>query len=293
MRRILWDAPTRAARGAAWAAALRRHDRPDGLDSLARHADAAPVRRSGARPTVLCIHGYGGVPLEVRAGVDAASAVGLASVAPLLPGHGTVPRDTAELRFEDWLRGVRADFDRERAQGPVVLLGLSLGSLLATALYLEAPADVLGLVLISSAFTLASPMPGLALDLVDRLGLPDFGMPKTAGPDLGDEQARKTHLSYVVQPVHAAISVLRAGQRLKRELHRIHCPTLMLHGALDRVCPVAGACSAAAEITDADVRLIVYPHSHHILTRDVEAVAVQKDIERFLDARRIEAALRR
>jgi carboxylesterase len=199
-----------------------------------------------------------------------------------LPGHGTVPRDTAELRFEDWLAGVRTEFDRERAKGPVILLGLSLGSLLATALYLEAPADVLGLVLVSSAFWLSSPMPGLALDLVDRLGLPDFGMPKTAGPDLSDEEARKTHLSYEVQPVYAAISVLRAGERLRRELCRIHCPTLLLHGALDRVCPVAGAWKAAAMMTDADARLVVFPRSHHILTRDIERAEVGQEIQAFL-----------
>ena len=141
---------------------------------------------------------------------------------------------------------------------------------------------VLGLVLVSSAFWLTSPMPGLALDLVDRLGLPDFGMPKTAGPDLSDPEARRTHLSYDVQPVHAAISVLRAGERLRRELHRIHCPTLLLHGARDRVCPVGGALRAAAELTDADARIVVFPRSHHILTRDVEADAVRLEIERFL-----------
>lgn len=233
-------------------------------------------------PTVLCLHGFGGVPLEVRLAVDAASAVGLAARAPLLKGHGTVPRDTAELRFEDWLSGVRVEFDRARASGPVILFGLSLGSLLCTALYLEAPGDVQGLILASSAFWLNSPVPGLALDLVDRLGLPDFGMPKTGGPDLADEQARKTHLSYEVQPVYAAISVLRAGERLRRELHRIHCPTLFLHGARDRVCPVSGALRAAAELTDADARVVVFPRSHHILTRDVESSEVGREIEAFL-----------
>jgi carboxylesterase len=237
---------------------------------------------SGRQPTVLCLHGYGGVPREVELGIRAASAVGLASVAPLLPGHGTFPKDTAELRFDDWLAGVRVEFDRQRARGPVILLGLSLGSLLATALYLEAPGDVLGLVLLSSAFWLSSPLPGLALDLVDRLRLPDFGMPKTGGPDLGDEEARRTHLSYEVQPIHAAISVLRSGERLRRQLHRIHCPTLLLHGALDRVCPVAGAWKAAHDMNDADVRVVIFPHSHHILTRDVEATQVGLEIEAFL-----------
>lgn len=282
MRQVLREAPVRVLRLLDWATALRRHDLPGGLTSLASQPGAAPLRQSGRQPTVLCIHGFGGVPREVELGVASARAVGLGSSAPLLRGHGTLPKDTANLRFDDWLASARVEFDREREKGPVILLGLSLGSLLATALYLEAPADVLGLILVSSAFWLASPVPGLALDLAERLHLPDFGMPKTAGPDLGDEEAKKTHLSYEVQPVHAAISVLRAGERLRRELHRVHCPTLLLHGALDRVCPVAGAWKAAALMPDADVRVVVFPHSHHILTRDVEAAQVGQEIESFL-----------
>lgn len=285
MRSMLGDGPKSVAEFLAWARALRRHDSPSGLPTLASFPGAAALRHEGRRPAVLCIHGYGGVPQEVSLGVEAATAVGLASVAPLLRGHGTLPRDTAELRFEDWLGGVREEFDRLRSEGPVILLGLSLGSLLATALYLEAPGDVLGLVLLSSAFTLSSPMPGLALDWADRLRLPDFGMPKTGGPDLGDPDASASHLSYLVQPTHAAISVLRAGQRLQKELHRIHCPTLLLHGARDRVCPVGGAWRAAAEMNDADVRLVVFPRSHHILTRDVEASDVRREVEGFLRAR--------
>src|SRR6187402_1230718 len=120
MRQVLRDAPLGVLRAFSLASALRRHERPGGMPSLATDPGALPIRRAGRLPTVLCIHGYGGVPREVELGVEAASAVGLASVAPLLPGHGTVPRDTAELRFEDWLAGVRTEFDRERAKGPVI-----------------------------------------------------------------------------------------------------------------------------------------------------------------------------
>lgn len=267
----------------AWLKALRRHDRPEGIPSLAGQPGTSPIALAGRTPSLLCIHGYGGVPREVELGIEVARELGLAARAPVLRGHGTVPRDTAELRFEDWLGGLREDFDLLRKEGPVVLLGLSLGSLLATALYLEAPGDVAGLVLISSAFWLSSPMPGTALDWADRLGLPDFGMPKTGGPDLGDAEAKRTHLSYEVQPVHAAVSLLRAGERLREELFRIHCPTLLLHGALDRVCPVNKAFEAASRMTETDARVVVFPRSHHILTRDVEAGAVRAELTEFLE----------
>lgn len=248
--------------------------------SLGQLADARPIRIDGRAPSVLALHGFCGVPGEVRVVTDAAAALGLATSAPLLAGHGTHPRDLASLRFADWVSGVRTEFDRLRREGPVVLVGLSLGSLIATELYLSAPGDVAGLGLLASAFWIRDPFPGTALDCVDQLGIRDFGMPK-AGPDIGDPTARATHVGYDIQPVHAAISVRRAGQRLRDELFRVHCPTLVLHGARDRVTPVSGAFDVASRLGTSDRRTVILPESHHVLTRDAERDQVRAELGAF------------
>lgn len=260
--------------------------------SLADRPEAQPFRIEGRTPSVLAVHGFCGVPGEVRVVTEAAAALGLAASAPLLAGHGTHPRDLAPLRFEDWASGVRAEFDRLRARGPVVLVGLSLGALICTELYLSAPGDVLGLGLLSSAFWIRDPFPGTALDCVDHLGIPDFGMPK-AGPDIGDPIARASHVGYDIQPVHAAISVRRAGERLREELFRVHCPTLVLHGARDRVTPVAGAYEAAARLGTADRRSVILPKSHHVLTRDAERALVCEELRAFFERVEVRARFTR
>ncbi|HSC86050.1 MAG TPA: alpha/beta fold hydrolase [Polyangiaceae bacterium] len=242
---------------------------------------ARPLSAEGKLPTVLCFHGFGGLPLEIRLAFDEARAAGLRARAPLLPGHGERPSTLAKLRYEDWLAGAREVFDEARSQGPVILIGLSLGSLLATELYLSAPGDVLGLGILANAFWLREPMPGLALGLVQKLGLPDFGMAKFAS-DIGDEQARANHVSYGIQPVQAAISLRAAGQRLRDELFRVHCPTLILHGARDRVCPVANAWRVAERLGSDDVRVVVLPRSHHIITRDSESPQVARELREFI-----------
>src|SRR5690606_9993909 len=106
------------------------------------------------------------------------------------------------------------------------------------------------------------------------LGVRDFYVSKD-GPDLGDREAWASHVTYDAQPAHAAISLERAGRRLREELYRIHRPTLVLHGARDRVCPVENAWKVAERLGTRDVRVVVYPRSHHILPRDVEREAVR------------------
>ncbi len=260
---------------------MARFERPSGQGPLAGREGARRIERPGRNPAVLCIHGYGGVPGEVELCCDVASELGHRTVAPVLAGHGLTPRALSPCRFEDWLSGVRVEFDQLRKDGPVILVGLSLGAVLATALTLEAPGDVKGLALLANAFWLRDPFPGAALDLYGKLGLPDFGLPKDRS-DIGDPRGLAAHVSYDMQPVHAAISVRRAGARLQEELFRIHCPTLILHGARDRVCPVDNAWKAAALMTEIQPRVVIFPRSHHILTRDAERDAVRQELRDFL-----------
>lgn len=247
---------------------------------LDQKAESQPIFREGKPPTVLCVHGFTGVPREVRLAADAASALGLATLAPLLPGHGTCPADLAPCRFPDWVDGVRAHLLKAAQQGRVIVVGLSLGSLIATQLALELPGHICGLVLMSNAFWLRQPHPDFSLAAAARVGLRDFFIPKAA-PDILDPAARASHVCYMQQPLHASVSLREAGVRLREELFKVHCPTLLLHGADDQVAPVSNAWKAAALLGTEDRRVIVYPRSHHILTRDLEREQVAKDLTEF------------
>ena len=211
---------------------------------------------------------------------DVAESLGLKVKGPLMAGHGTHPEDLAETCFSDWVESARPHFDELRAEGPVFLAGLSMGSLVATQLALENPGAVAGLILLSSAFTLRSPFPALLLDLVDRFGVPDFYVPK--GPsDIRRAAGQTEHVSYHLQPVHAAVSLLRAGQKLSSDLHRLHKPILQVHGARDHVCPLEPALKLARELRSAQRSFIVLPNSGHIITRDLDQDALVRELNNF------------
>jgi carboxylesterase len=252
--------------------------REDALTGL-RVADRIVVE--GKTPRVVAFHGYCGVPAEVALVCEAAREAGLAATAPLLAGHGVSAKALSSMRFEDWVESAEPELLAAAQQGPVILSGLSLGSLVALELTLKHPGLVSGLVLLSNALWLAGPFPALALRAVEKLHIPDFAMPKFTS-DISDPEARATQTTFLAQPIHGAIALQNAGDRLQGELSRIQCPVLVLHGARDRVCPVQNAWRAAELIGSSDVEVRIFPRSHHILTRDVEHVQVREAITAFL-----------
>lgn len=239
----------------------------------------ADLEVTGAATPVLAVHGFGGTPFEVELVLDVARELGHAGFAPLLPGHGTRAQRLSQTGFKDWSGAVDVALDRLKV--PAVVAGLSLGTLLALDLALRRPESVKGLILLANAVWLRAPFPRWGLALADRLRLPDFLAPK-AGPDISDPEFKRSHVSYDSDPVHAAVQVLRAGERVRARLGEIRCPTLILHGARDRVCPVSNAWRVAERLGSEDVRVVILPKSGHILTRDVEHATARREIAAFL-----------
>ena len=233
----------------------------------------------------MAFHGFGGTPQEVRTVIDSALPFGLFARAPRLPGHSDSAGELLLATLRDWLDAAEAALFNlgDLAGTGVVVAGLSLGSLLAAHLAARHPERVSGLVMLSTATRLRFVSPGLPLLICERLA--PFGnlfYTRKSGADIRDDEARRRHLTYDVNPVKSAIEVLRAGRIVRSELSRIRCPTLVIHGRLDRVCPVSNAYRFAKSIGTKDVKVAIMPRSGHIVTVDLDRLEVQARIEEFL-----------
>jgi len=112
----------------------------------------ASIESPGSTPAVLALHGFGGTPLEIALAVDIAKELGLRAFAPLLPGHGTHTRDLAHTNWKDWSRAANVALDGLVKPGArVIIVGLSLGSLLAAHLAATRPDDVLAIGMLANA----------------------------------------------------------------------------------------------------------------------------------------------
>jgi carboxylesterase len=244
---------------------------------LMGEGDPQSIRLLGKRPSLLVFHGFGGTPLEVELVARAVHELGFEAHAPLLPGHGQSVAALARTGWSDWSDAACGEI--EALPDTVVVAGLSLGSLLAAQLAIRYPERVLGLIMLASATRLMPPTT-TALRLFDLLGVTDFAIPKLA-PDIADPDARRSHLTYGSQSVRAALSLLDAAERVRASISAVSCPTLIVHGARDRVCPASNAHEVASLVGTPRVRVEVLPHSRHIITRDLEHAELARMIQAF------------
>jgi carboxylesterase len=241
-----------------------------------------PVDVAGGRPSVLALHGFGATPQEAALIVEVARGLGLRALAPLLPGHGTHATDLARTTFDDWSRAALAALNELTTDGSkAIVIGQSLGGVLALHLALRRPEAVLGLGLLATATRLTRFTAEIPLSLVQRANFPDFSVTKV-GADIKDPVARASQLTYGTQPIHAAIEVMRAGARVGARLGEIRCPVFIAHGIDDHVCPVSNAYEIHGRVSSQDRTLLILQNSFHIVTRDHDRDLLARELGRFV-----------
>lgn len=237
--------------------------RPDGLRLAYRH-------RAGAGPTIVFLPGYmsdmeGGKAVALYAW---AGETGRAMLRLDYGGNGA-----SDGRFEDgtlasWRDDALLLMD-SLTQGPVVLVGSSMGGWLALLIALARPDRVVGLVGIAAA--------------------PDF-------TDWGFTDADKALLvtegriieptPYGDQPYVTTRAFWESGQALRLlggEIP-IDCPVRLLHGQEDRDVPWQVALRIAAGARSSDVQTLLVKDGDHRLSRDADIALLIRTVASLLDA---------
>ncbi len=216
-----------------------------------------------------------------------------------LPGHGEGTGPRGDVPSWTLLREtvVPAMFTTSRGmpghpgQLPHVLLGHSMGAVLALDYALQHPRELLAVV--SSAAGLRSALPPwwkLALANVARVTAPSAGFPHGLD-ESGMSRDSEVLSARAKDPlVHDRISPRlyfefnEARQRVLRDARRLAVPALLLHGAADRVADPRGSLEFSGAAPHGMVRLITYTDAYHELFNDLGRAAVVKDLVSWLDA---------
>lgn len=238
----------------------------------------------GQSPALVAFHGFGGTAAELLPVLRATANAGFPVDAALLPGHGRRIEDLQRETFASWLAYAR---DRAaavaREHGDVVLLGFSMGTLLALHLASERPPWLAGVVAMGNALTLrAHTSVPLGLWARSGLAMPDLYLLKPFGGDLVDPTLMDTLSTYDHHPMRAALEVYRAGPIVERTLGRIECPLLVLHGRRDRVCHWHNAERLASGARSPDVTVRLFERSAHVLACDGEREEVCAEVLSFM-----------
>lgn len=204
--------------------------------------------------SVLLLHGFTGHPNDLKPLDEALTQHGFSCHRPTLPGHATSPADLNQATVESWLSSIRPDLSD-------VIIGLSMGALLAILLAAERP--VSKLILISPAFIL-KPFPKLGV-WGARLGLAHFlkTVPKTAGSDIEDPAGKAACKAYREVPLKALLQFDLVRQRAIQALPAVQCPIYSFFGAKDHTVDVP---KSAVFVKNP----VIFEHSAHILPLDYD-----------------------
>jgi carboxylesterase len=211
-------------------------------------------------------------------------------------GHATRVAELAETSWLDWYASAT---DGARALGTaaprLVVIGLSMGSLLALHLAIERPDVVAGVVLLSPAASLRRATVRRLSHFLRMLGALDARsaglrtrlarvlFPKT-GSDISDPEVRATHPGYRQIPLRALLNILMLQRLVAREAPRLTQPALVVHAAQDHTCSIGAARILYDRLGSKEKRFVRLERSFHVVTVDCERTTVRREVRAFVDA---------
>jgi carboxylesterase len=238
----------------------------------------------GSSPSVLLIHGLTGSPYEMRYVGERLSAIGVRAMGIRLAGHRGPPEELGATGHQQWYESVVDGFERLRAYGdPVVVVGLSLGAVLAARLAEDQGDAVAGLVMLAPAFFLA-PTRRIALGAVSALGnLAHRIYLQGSTSDIHDTGARGIHPGIRLMPLSAPLSLIELSSIVRSRIDRISQPTLVMHGRRDHLCPWRRNVNfLVSHIVGGNCKAVVLDDSFHVITVDIEKDRVATEICDFM-----------
>ena len=237
--------------------------RPDGLRLAVR-------QRGGTGPTLIFLPGYMSDMEGSKAiALDAwAGAQGRAVLRMDYGGNGASEGRFADGTLASWRDDVLLAIDR-LVEGPVVLVGSSMGGWLALLVALARPERVAGIVGIAAA--------------------PDFtewGFTDADKALLATEGRIEEPTPYGDQPYVTTLGFWQSGQALRLldgEI-AIDCPVRLLQGQADSDVPWEIAVRTAARLRSSDVQMLLIKDGDHRLSRDGDIALLIRTVALLLDS---------
>ena len=174
---------------------------------------------------------------------------------------------------------------------PRVLLGHSMGGLLALDYALHHSKTILGVVASGPALKNAMPPAWkMALANVAKVTMPSAGFPHGLPDNAMSRVPEVLSLRKSDPLMHDKISprlyaaMTEAQQRVMREARRLAVPALVMHGAADTVTDPKGSLEFNAAAPHGMARLLTYGNAYHEIFNDPARTEAVRDLKGWLDA---------
>lgn len=250
------------------------------------------------KAAALLVHGHAEHLGRYGHVVAALNAHGYAVHGHDLRGHGRSGGVRAlAMRFDDYQDDLRLVALRARQTHPdlpTVLIGHSMGGLIAARYALAFGADLNALVTSGAAFVIdegVSAPQRTVLRLVSRIA------PKAPVPRGDEENVLSSdpavEAAFAADPlnyhgktrVRTAVEMMNAGADALRQVPRLRVSYLAMHGADDRLTSPRGTERFHADASSPDKTLRLWPHMRHEIFNEIEGQTVIDAMVAWLDER--------
>ncbi len=256
-------------------------------DTRAATSSTEPFYLPAGPRGCLLIHGFTGTPHEMRFLGEQLYRNGHTTCGVRLAGHGTSVDELDGCTWRDWYTSTCDALSELQQRAPrVVVIGQSMGALLALKLAVDHPAAVRGVVLLSPALVLSRRWLGWIAPVLP-LAFPFLGRrPRLVGKgdsDIADAQARAASPSYRSVPLRAMHQLLVLQQHVRSLLPQVRQPALVIHARQDHTCPLRNVALIERGLRG-PVRSVLLEDSYHVISVDVDKERVSAEIGAFVDS---------
>lgn len=246
-------------------------------------AENDPFFLSGGPVGCLLIHGFTATPWEMRFLGERLHAAGYTVSGVRLAGHGTSPDDLARATWRDWYASARDALQTLHTHTPhVIVVGQSMGALLALELAADTHAGVAGLALLSPALLLTQRWLPWVAPVIPALR-PFLGQRcfNKGESDIADAAARAASPNARRVPLRALCELLQLQRRVHRRLGAVRQPVLVIHSRQDHACPLDNVAVLENHLRGR-VQAILLQDSYHVISVDVDKERVATEVAKFV-----------
>jgi len=235
-----------------------------------------------AMPAVLLLHGFGGIPDDLRPLAEELNRRGYTVYGPLLAGHGTSAADMAMTGWRDWLKSAEdAYFSLSRDHKDVYVVGFSMGGLLALNLSIKHDFDGLVLLapcvflpgeddMISTEYMIRNVSPYIPADYV-------ISEPRTMDPHALDGRH-----AYTLFPLSSLRSLVELMELTRPHIPEVNERLLVIQSVNDGTVGKEGPDYIIAHSSAPEKKVEWVENSTHHLVRDLEKDRVISEVIDFI-----------
>ncbi|MEO8287550.1 MAG: alpha/beta fold hydrolase [Chloroflexota bacterium] len=243
--------------------------------------DAFTFGPADAPVACLLIHGFSGSPLEMRWLGTYLAERGIRVEGVRLAGHGTEPEALTHLTWHDWLQSASEGLERLLiGREQVVVVGFSMGGLLALQLCAAYPNKISKVVTISSPIYFRDQRIHLIPVVRHVVRWHHIRRPGTST----DPEAHTRYHAYRRYPLIAVDHLLDLMRVTRKLVPAIQTPALVMHGLLDHVVHPKSASYLFRTLGSGRKELVWWQNSGHGVPFDAEREEVWRKVLLFVTA---------